>query len=64
MSIGSLSSSTVSTATLTSADTAAQAAKARETEPPTIADHVAADGDREPIRSASTTLGTLVDTYL
>ncbi|RSM55624.1 hypothetical protein DMB66_35520 [Actinoplanes sp. ATCC 53533] len=65
MSIGSLSSSTVSTATLASADTAAQAAKAREAaEAPTIADHVAADGDREPVRSASTTLGTLVDTYL
>lgn len=64
MSIGSLSSSTVSTATLASADTAAQAGKARETEAPTIADHVAADGDREPVRSASTTLGTLVDTYL
>ena len=64
MSIGSLSSSTVSTATLASADTAAQSAKAREAQSATIADHVAADGDREPVRSASTTLGTLVDTYL
>lgn len=64
MSIGSLSSSTVSTAGMASADTAAQTAKAREAESPTIADHVAADGDREPVRSASTTLGTLVDTYL
>ncbi len=64
MSIGSLSSSTVSTATLASADTAAQAAKAREAATPTIADHVAADGDRELPRSVSTTLGTLVDTYL
>lgn len=64
MSIGSLSSSTVSAATLASADTAAQAAKARETDAPTIADHVAADAGREPVRSASATLGTLVDTYL
>jgi hypothetical protein len=64
MSIGSLSSSTVSTATLASADSSAQAGKARETGPPTIADHVAADEAQEPLRSASTTLGTLVDTYL
>jgi hypothetical protein len=64
MSIGSLSSSTVSTATLASADSSAQAAKARETESPTIADHVAAAEGQEPIRSVSTTLGTLVDTYL
>ena len=64
MSIGSLSASTLSTTSLSSSDTAAQSAKARETESPTIADHVAADGDREPVPSASTTLGTLVDTYL
>ena len=64
MSIGSLSPSTVSTATPASADTAAQTAKARETETPTIADHVKAADEREPVRSASTTLGTLVDTYL
>ena len=64
MSVGSLSSSTVSTATLASADSSAQAAKAREAAGPTIADHVAADEAQEPIRSASTTLGTLVDTYL
>jgi hypothetical protein len=64
MSIGSLSSSTVSTATPASADTAGQAAKARDAESPTIADHVAAAAAQEPIRSVSTTLGTLVDTYL
>jgi hypothetical protein len=68
MSIGSLSSSTVSTATLASAsasaDTAAQSAKTREAAGPTIADHVAAADGQEPIRSVSTTLGTLVDTYL
>jgi hypothetical protein len=64
MSIGSLGSSTVSTATPASADTAGQAAKARDAENPTIADHVAAAEAQEPIRSVSTTLGTLVDTYL
>ena len=64
MSIGSLSSSTMSAAMPASADTAGQAAKAREAETPTIADHVAAADAQEPIRSVSTTLGTLVDTYL
>jgi hypothetical protein len=65
MSIGSLNSGTVSTATLASADGSAQAAKSRAAaETPTIADHVAAADEHEPIRSASTTLGTLVDTYL
>jgi hypothetical protein len=61
MSIGSLSSSTVPTATPASADTAA---KAREPQSPTVADHVAAADEQEPIRSVSTTQGTLVDTYL
>ena len=42
----------------------AQAAKSREAQDTTIADHVAAADEQEPIRSASTTLGTLVDTYL
>jgi hypothetical protein len=65
MSIGSLSSSTVSTTTLASADASANAAKARETrEARTIADHVAADAEQEPATVASATLGTLVDTYL
>jgi hypothetical protein len=64
MSIGSLSSSTVSTTTLASADASSQAARSRETETPTIADHVAAADEQEPIRSVSTTQGTLVDTYL
>ncbi|MEU7904740.1 hypothetical protein [Actinoplanes sp. NPDC049118] len=63
MSIGSLSSSTVSTATLASADASASAAKAREGAP-TIADHVAADERQEPTSVPSATLGTLVDTYL
>ena len=64
MSIGSLSSSTVSTATLASADASANAAKAREAGAPTIADHVAAAAEQEPTSVASATLGTLVDTYL
>ncbi len=70
MSIGSLSPSTVSTATLGSADSSARAretanpAAAGPTANPTIADHVAAADEQEPIRSVSTTLGTLVDTYL
>jgi len=64
MSIGSLSSSTVSTATLASAGSMAQAGSTRETEAPTIADHVAADDALEPVPGVSTTLGTLVDTYL
>ena len=63
MSIGSLSSGTVSTATLAQADTSASAAKAREGAR-TIADHVAA-AEQEPAQLAvSATLGTLVDTYL
>jgi len=62
MSIGSLSSGTISTAMLAQADGSSQAEKAREES--TIADHVAAADEHEPIRSASTTLGTLVDTYL
>ncbi|MET8150105.1 hypothetical protein ACIBSW_08295 [Actinoplanes sp. NPDC049668] len=60
MSIGSLSSGTVSTATLAQAD--ASAAKTVEGAR-TIADHVAA-AEQEPARPASATLGTLVDTYL
>ena len=64
MSVGSVSASTVSTAYLGSADTAA-AKKAPETGgEPTIADHVAASDELEPIRSGSATQGTLVDTYL
>jgi len=65
MSIGSLSSTTVPASAFASADASAQAAKAvqaRETS--TIADHVAAADEHEPIRSVSTNQGTLVDTYL
>ena len=64
MSVGSVSASTVSSAYLGSADAAA-ARKAPETAgEPTIADHVAASDEQQPIRSASATQGTLVDTYL
>ena len=64
MSVGSVSASTISTAYLGSAD-AAGAQKAPETAAePTVADHVAAADEQQPIRSASATLGTLVDTYL
>jgi hypothetical protein len=65
MAIGSISSGTVSTAldrkrpdqrTAEPADTAGVSR--------TVADHVAAADDQEPIRSVSTTRGTLVDTYL
>jgi hypothetical protein len=64
MSVGSLSSSTLSQAYLGSGDTAA-AKKAPETGGDvTIADHVAALDEQEPIRSVHATLGTLVDTYL
>jgi hypothetical protein len=65
MSLGSISSSTVSTAL----DTARllggkNAEEATKTERATIADHVAAADAQEPIRSLSTTQGTLLDTYL
>ncbi|MEV4642632.1 hypothetical protein AB0J80_35340 [Actinoplanes sp. NPDC049548] len=63
MSVGSVSASTVSSAYLGSADAAAR--KAPETAgEPTIADHVAAADEPQPIRSAAATQGTLVDTYL
>jgi hypothetical protein len=61
MSIGSISASTVAA----SYDTGKPPGDARPAaDAPTIADHVAADGERQPPGSASSTLGTLVDTYL
>lgn len=63
MSLGSINSSTVSAAaydtTKLAGERAEQAAERRS-----IADHVAAADDHEPIRSVSTTQGTQVDTYL
>jgi hypothetical protein len=62
MAIGSVSANTVST--VAGARLAGDAKAKAPGEQPTIADHVAAADEHEPIRSASTTLGTLVDTYL
>jgi hypothetical protein len=59
MSIGSISSSAVSTAVDPQRGESAAAAADR-----TIADHVAEVDDQAPIRSTSVTLGTLIDTYL
>ena len=64
MAIGSISSSTVAAAfdgARIAAETADGAATA---DPPTIADHVASADEHEPVRSFSSSLGTLVDTYL
>jgi hypothetical protein len=46
------------------ADLARRKAEAPEAAPPTVADHVAALDEQEPIRSVSATRGTMVDTYL
>jgi hypothetical protein len=66
MSVGSISSSAVATAAYDAARVTgdAKAAAGTPTGVPTIADHVAADDDGAPVRSYSTTQGTLVDTYL
>ena len=77
MAIGSISSNTVTTSaagvrrgdsTAVGAQAALAGSTAAETraaeEKSTIADHVAAADEQEPIRSASSTQGTLVDTYL
>ena len=64
MSIGSISSSTVAAAfdgARTAAETADGAAAADRR---TIADHVASADEHEPVRSFSSSLGTLVDRYL
>lgn len=66
MSFGSISSSTVSAAF----DAARQLGGGKNTEgaksagSTTIADHVAAADEHEPIRSLSATQGRLLDTYL
>jgi hypothetical protein len=66
MSLGSISSSTVSATLEAARQDAARllGGKKAEVTASTIADHVAAADDREPIRSLSTTQGTLLDTYL
>jgi len=60
MSIGSISSSAVSSTTVDPHRGKSSAAAGGRT----IADHVAEVDDQAPIRSTSSTLGTLVDTYL
>ena len=65
MSIGSISSSTVAApldGARTPAETIADGAAAADRR--TIADHVASADEHEPVRSFSSSLGTLVDTYL
>lgn len=66
MSLGSISASTVSSATLDTARLGGgrKAESGTNAGAATIADHVAAADAQEPIRSLSTTRGTLLDTYL
>ena len=64
MAIGSISSGTVSTTVEKKRGESRPAAAEKKTEQKTVADHVAALDDQEPIRSGSSTRGTLVDTYL
>jgi hypothetical protein len=70
MAINSVGTTTTYTTTGTSADTRvadrrkAGAAASAAAPPATVADHVAALDEQEPIRSVSATRGTLVDTYL
>jgi hypothetical protein len=64
MSIGSIISSTVAGAFDSMRAPGESRTDNAAADSPTIADHVAAVDEQESIRSASTTLGTLVDTYL
>jgi hypothetical protein len=65
MSLGSINSSTVPAAAYDTTKLAGdRAARAQSTAERSIADHVAAADEHEPIRHVSTTQGTLVDTYL
>jgi hypothetical protein len=65
MSIGSISAAPVTPDTARLAgEPNARAGKAEPAATRSIADHVAAADEHEPIRSGSTTQGTLVDTYL
>ena len=60
---GSISSGAVAGAFET-AKPAGESRGAAVADPATIADHVAAADEHEPVRSFSSNLGTLVDTYL
>ena len=64
MSIGSIISSTVASAFNSTSTPGESRTDNAPADSPTIADHVAAADEQESVRSASTTLGTLVDTYL
>jgi hypothetical protein len=61
MSIGSIGSSKVPT---TAIERRRGEATPEAAAPKTISEHVAELDEQEPIRSASTTRGTLIDTYL
>ena len=64
MSVGSIGTSSLATAAYDAARLAGDQKADEAAGTPSIADHVAAADDAEPIRSVSATLGTLVDTYL
>ena len=64
MSVGSISSSSVAAYYGAPQPAAEQATEAAAGSGPTVADHVAAADDADPIRSVFATQGTLVDTYL
>jgi len=66
MSIGSISSASMAAAAYDVAKPAGEPAhrSAPAAAAPSVADHVAAADDSEPIRSAVTTQGTMVDVYL
>jgi hypothetical protein len=64
MAIGPISASTVPGAYDGARAAGESKTEGAAAEQPTIADHVAAADEHEPVRSFSSTRGTLVDTYL
>ena len=64
MSVGSIGAGSVATAAYDAAKLPGDQKADEVAGGRTIADHVAAADEQEPIRSLSATLGTLVDTYL
>jgi hypothetical protein len=63
-SVGGKSAYPTSSTDTRATDLARKKAEAPEAAAPTVADHVAALDEQEPIRSVSATRGTMVDTYL
>jgi hypothetical protein len=63
-SVGGKSAYPTSSTDTRATDLARKRAESPETAAPTVADHVAALDEQEPIRSVSATRGTMVDTYL